>query len=234
MASHLRLWPVAVIGLAVDLWSKHWAFSNPTLVDKGHMEVVPYLVDFQLMLNRGALFGLGKGWTPLFIIASVLALAFVFFLFSQSSCRRWSLHIALGMVLAGALGNLYDRAFEIADVVVYETADGSSEIITGTIIEDNEHSLLIGNFPDGKHPRQVPRTAITDVHEQGVVRDFLKIQLGPLNIWPWIFNVADVLLVGGVCILLWNFWRDRRAEKAAEAAAVPMARPQENPPSPEC
>ena len=39
-----------------------------------------------------------------------------------------------------------------------------------------------------------------------------------IDIWPWVFNVADVLLVVGVGLLLLNFWWDRKAEKAAEAA----------------
>ena len=36
----------------------------------------------------------------------------------------------------------------------------------------------------------------------GYVRDFLKI--------PWVFNIADSLLVGGVGILAIHLWRDRK------------------------
>jgi lipoprotein signal peptidase len=66
--------------------------------------------------------------------------------------------------------------------------------------------------------------------QQGVVRDFIKMEpripLGGgrhLEVWPWVYNIADVLLVVGVAILLFNFWRERRAahalQRQQEAAA---------------
>jgi lipoprotein signal peptidase len=63
------------------------------------------------------------------------------------------------------------------------------------------------------------------VHSQGVVRDFIKMEpkitIGDRSfaIWPWVFNIADVLLVTGVGLLLLNFWRERKAEKKAMAQA---------------
>ncbi len=217
LASHLRLWPVAAIGLILDLWSKSYVYNHFDLKSGHSTEIIPYVLDFQLMLNRGALFGLGKGWTFLFIGASILALAFVAFLFAQSSRRRKSLHIALAMVLAGALGNLYDRAFVITDVVTYDTVRQTNsperETIVGLVTANNENSLEVGAYPDGERLKIIPRRLNPHVYQQGVVRDFLKLKLGPLNIWPWIFNIADVLLVVGVALLLWNFWGDRKQEQ---------------------
>jgi signal peptidase II len=222
-ASHLRLWPVAAVGLVVDLWSKYYVFHHFDLKSGQSTEIIPYVLDFQLMLNRGALFGLGKGWTWVFIGASILALAFVAFLFSQSSYRRKSLHIALALVLAGALGNLYDRAFVITDVVTYDSAHQEDaegrQTIVGLVTEKNEHAIIVGDYPDGERMKIIPRRLDPHIYQQGVVRDFLKIRLGPLNIWPWIFNVADVLLVVGVCLLLWNFWGDRKQEKSGEQSS---------------
>jgi hypothetical protein len=52
------------------------------------------------------------------------------------------------------------------------------------------------------------------------VRDFIRIeaQIGSYSVWPWIFNIADALLVVGVIILLLNFWVDHRKHNAASAA----------------
>ncbi len=212
--SHLRLWLLAFGGLALDLWSKHWAFSQ---IDPVHgMDAIPRLLRFERMLNTGALFGMGKGWTPLFIAASFLALGFVLFLFIQSSPRRRSLHVALACVLAGAVGNLYDRAFAIADVVHY-TIDQKMHTSVGKISTNNEQEIVLNHWPDGPRAESISKRWSPEVAEQGVVRDFLKLRLGPLNIWPWIFNVADVLLVVGVGLLLLNFHWDRRAEKAEQA-----------------
>ncbi|NLX13403.1 MAG: signal peptidase II [Phycisphaerales bacterium] len=203
----------------MDLWSKHWAFLNIDPRPNMGMEPIKGLLRFERMLNTGALFGLGKGWTPLFIAASFLALGFVLFLFIQSSPRRRSLHVALACVLAGAVGNLYDRAFAIADVVHY-TVDGKDVMVVGKVVSEDEHSILVNYWPDGPFYLHLNKNQNPRITEQGVVRDFLKLRMGPLNIWPWIFNVADILLVVGVCLLLLNFHWDRQAEKEEQAGRV--------------
>jgi len=221
-AAHLRLWPIAVAGLVADLWSKHWAFT--ALDIEGGRPIIEHFARFQRSLNTGALFGLGKGWTPLFIAASVLALAFVMYLFAQSGRERWSLHVALGLVLAGALGNLHDRIFVIADVVEYTDKQGRVRPLECGIINEQQSTdkyLALGNYPEGKKLIFINRDQVIRRWQQGVVRDFIKMEPRiPLwggrhiEVWPWVYNIADVLLVVGVAILLFNFWRERRAAHA--------------------
>lgn len=203
-ASHLRLWLTVVFGLVADLWTKDWAFRE--LAPHESRVLIENLASLQLSLNPGALFGLGAGLAPIFVGASVLALLFVLYLFANSSASRWSMHIALGLVLAGAMGNLYDRTTQSAYVVYYR--DGSRVI--GTLVEEGPQAITLGDFPNGNNPRVYrlpddPRTG-----PQPVVRDFIKIEakLGNLALWPWIFNIADAWLVVGVAVLLLNFWFD--------------------------
>lgn len=226
LRSHLRLWPIAAIALALDLWTKYWAFTHLDVSPEagGGWVVIPHVMAFRRSLNAGALFGLGKGLTPVFIAASVVALLFVLFLFIHSTRDRRSLHVALGLVLAGALGNLYDRAFVIADIVRY-TADGRAHMEACKVIEESNGNVRVGVWPEGGPPHHtIPARYQPVISQQGVVRDFIKMEpsfkIGGLriDIWPWVFNVADVLLVVGVGLLLLNFWWDRKAEKAAEAA----------------
>ncbi len=65
---------------------------------------------FQTSLNRGALFGAGAGYSYLFATLSVLAgIGILVWLFVfKAAFDRW-LTVALGCVMAGILGNLYDR-----------------------------------------------------------------------------------------------------------------------------
>ncbi len=228
LASHLRLWPVAAIGLALDLWTKHWAFTELE-PDRG-TTVIPWLMSFHRSLNTGALFGLGKGLVPLFIVASFLALIFVFFLFSHSSRDRRSLHVALGFVLAGALGNLYDRSFSIADVVRYNR-DG--RVVTEAVVirdGDDPRGIVVGSWPEGKpiRPNPIRREWDPQVWRQGVVRDFIRmeprIRIGRIafDVWPWVFNLADAFLVVGVALLMLNFYWDRRSEAAEGQTAPPQ------------
>ena len=72
--------------------------------------VWPNVLGFQTSLNEGALFGMGQGMANLFALLSVAAaLAICWYLFIAGAARQWLLTIALGGIMAGILGNLYDR-----------------------------------------------------------------------------------------------------------------------------
>ena len=209
--SHVRLWMVAALGVACDLWTKHWAFE--TLQPGEARLLVKNLCSLQLSLNPGALFGLGAGFAPIFVGASVLALLFVLYLFANTSPKRWTMHVALGLVLAGALGNLYDRATQEAYVAHY----GRSRVI-GVLEGESEKGLTISEFPARTNPQfWAGKPDPAKSGHQPVVRDFIRIeaQIGGFSLWPWVFNVADALLVVGVAVLLVNFWRDRQGERVA-------------------
>lgn len=202
--SHLRLWIAALIGLVADLWTKAWAFENLSFDEK--RPLIDDLVTMQLSLNPGALFGVGAGLAPIFVGASVLALLFVLYLFAGSSPKRWSLHLALGLVLAGALGNLYDRTTQTAYVV----NDNQGRRDIGTLVAERPGTVELTDFgkPDGPR-RFYPTPSGASSGPQPVVRDFIKIELISGKLWPWIFNIADALLVVGVAVLLLNFWTER-------------------------
>jgi lipoprotein signal peptidase len=66
-------------------------------------------------VNRGALWGVGNGgvgnsWNSLFLVVSVAAaVAILVWSARRGWCRDPLLCVALGLILAGTLGNLYDR-----------------------------------------------------------------------------------------------------------------------------
>lgn len=122
-----------ILGVAADLGSKEWAFRTiadaPVVVRReaviaagpGRLQTlipphspvtaIPHLLDFQLVLNAGAVFGAGQGKRWLFIGFTMLALAFALTLFARWTDRRDRIaHISIGLILAGGIGNLYDRA----------------------------------------------------------------------------------------------------------------------------
>jgi lipoprotein signal peptidase len=214
--AHLCLWLTAGLGLALDLWSKQWAFT--ALGQGGRRVLIPNVFEFHTMMNDGALFGIGSGQTTLFLVASVLALALVFWMFAASSPRSWLLHIAFGGILAGAAGNMYDRVFvrlvgwpSPAGVIRYyvkgEPTDGGQIVL-------REYPPRAGDAPrvlSAAEAARIPKAV-------GHVRDFLKFSARVFcdrEVWPWVFNVADMLLVGGVGILAVHLWRDRGAARSS-------------------
>ena len=219
LGSHLRLWIVAAVGLVVDLWSKTWAFDS--LGQGGRRVLIPRVLELQTMMNDGALFGIGSGQTTLFLIASVLALGLVVWMFACSSPRNWLLHVAFGAILAGAAGNMYDRVF--VKVVAVRSPGGVLRFFEKSASPDGQQ-IELWEYPAraGDEPLVQPASEAIHMPEAtGHVRDFIKIPtrfFGGRELWPWVFNVADMLLVGGVGILAIRLWRDRSRPARGESA----------------
>lgn len=121
---------VTVGVLVADMALKYWAFDNVAgvpVVDVHQAGIdgrafweqyphepqglVPGVLSLKLTTNPGAVFGLGKGNRWFFVVVSVLAIGLISYLFLRSPARSTLLHLALALILAGALGNLYDRWF---------------------------------------------------------------------------------------------------------------------------
>ena len=179
--------------LGLDLGLKSWSFTHVAgqpvvltdLISEDHLAfwqqypreptvVLPGLLNLRLTTNTGAVFGLGKGNRVLFVSVSVLATAVIGLMFWRSPGKSWGLHLALALILAGALGNLYDR-------------------VRFAAVRDMLHMLPDMHLPFGwSWPG------------------------GVSEVWPWIFNPADVALRAGVGLVLIVTWRaEAQAKKAA-------------------
>ena len=109
----------AIAGFALDQWSKVAAFNDlgvvtsdadnqPRVVPLHTLRFIPGWLHFEVTANQGAVFGIGQGKRFLFIAVSAAAIVFILYLFATSGRQR-VYQIILGMLLAGVLGNLYDR-----------------------------------------------------------------------------------------------------------------------------
>lgn len=104
---------LAILGLAWDLYSKHIVFQWFGCPGRAQWtwKAGSFLsFTLQTNFNEGALWGIGQGGAPVFAGLSILAvLGILYFLFWAGHARSLWLTVALGLVTAGALGNLYDR-----------------------------------------------------------------------------------------------------------------------------
>lgn len=119
-----------VLGVVADLWSKHAAFQHvasvPVTVRREDVlrtgslgslipahdpiVVVPRVLELTLVLNPGAVFGIGAGKRWFFVVFTVGAVALATWLFARKTAARdrWA-HLGFALVVSGGLGNLYDR-----------------------------------------------------------------------------------------------------------------------------
>jgi signal peptidase II len=161
---------VCLIGLALDLWTKSYSFQHLAQPDKPLdpnprvVQFIPNWIHFTNTTNHGAVFGLGQGQKWLFLGVSVIAIGFLTYLFATSGRQRFYQFI-LGMLLAGVLGNMYDR------------------IVFGHV-RDMIHAL-----PGWKWP---------GTWQVG----FMKYPGEGREVFPFIFNVADILLCVGVGLMI--------------------------------
>ncbi len=100
----------AIVALAADLASKEYVFGALSDAPGCARTLIPDVLRFQLSTNPGIVFGLRvPPWSVM--VATAAAVIMVIAIFATSWRRLWGLHVALGMVIGGALGNAYDRLF---------------------------------------------------------------------------------------------------------------------------
>jgi signal peptidase II len=196
----LVLAAVLAAGLTLDLFTKHWTFrhvapwpvvlNREVLLADPHWRVPPHpprhiipgdLLDFRLVINRGAVFGIGPNHRVFFIFFTLLALVAGVFVFARYTTDRTHLaHVAIALILAGGLGNLYDR-------------------IAFAVVRDFMHMLPGWTLPFGWH--------------------YPRVLGGGNEVFPWVFNAADVMLLVGMALLMLHINRHEKQKRAAEAAA---------------
>jgi lipoprotein signal peptidase len=138
--------------------------------------LIPNGLEITAVANQGAAMGLGQGRKTLFVLVSFAAILVLFYFFAQSDGRH-VYQFVLGLLLAGVLGNLYDR------------------LVHGYVRD------MIHIFP-------------------GVYWSDLSNRLPNVELFPWVFNLADVFLCIGVpAVLLFGlFTRDEVVAVEDQAA----------------
>jgi len=110
LTSALRWYALALVVIVLDQLSKNWAVAS---FEYARPELVNGFWDWLLLYNHGAAFSFLSdegGWQRWFFtaIAAVVSLVLCGWLARIQPVMRWE-PIALGLILGGAVGNLYDR-----------------------------------------------------------------------------------------------------------------------------
>jgi len=129
--------PFAATVVALDQWTKwlvrtHLAFQE---LWAPWDWLLPYarIVHWK---NSGAAFGMLQGFGGIFNLLSILVSLAILYFFPQVPRKDWTLRLAMGLQLGGALGNLVDRLttgyvidfISVGTFPVFNVADASISI----------------------------------------------------------------------------------------------------------
>jgi len=99
---------IVISVLSLDQLTKFLILTNLKLHDS--VPLVKGVLHLTLVNNRGAAFGILRNQVPLFILTSVFAIIMILLSLKEKKQKGVSLAgVSLGLILAGALGNLIDR-----------------------------------------------------------------------------------------------------------------------------
>jgi lipoprotein signal peptidase len=190
------------LGLALDQWTKQWAFTR--LRGQPAKVLIPYRLELDFAFNPGSAFGMFADQPlarPAFILITLLALLYMSALLWRLPGVRaaWNGTLALALMVAGAFGNLIDRLVRVYDVRL-PLADG----VPFWMIVENPVELASSVLRNRK---------FVDIPRHGVV-DFIVVHYWQGKRWPT-FNVADICLVVGVGLFVLYLVRQGRDTPAA-------------------
>jgi signal peptidase II len=160
LKDYIQLVLIAGLIIALDQWTKYLVRTN---VPFGEIwSPADWLTPFARVVhwkNTGAAFGMMQGYGIVFTILAILVSAAIIYYYPRVSGGDWYMRLALGMQLAGAVGNLIDRLIfgqvtdfiSVGDFAVFNIADAS--ITVGVAI------LLIGMWWKDRHDHAAAPTA---------------------------------------------------------------------------
>jgi signal peptidase II len=161
MRIRAAFWLPALLGLGVDLVSKHIAFAflsqvPPDSLLRHRVPVLPPLLVLQLERNTGGVFGVLRGKGYVFAVLSVIALGAIFWMLRKADPRQRLLPVALGLVAAGAVGNLVDRLWlgYVRDFIYVEIINWPAFNIADSCICIAAGLLVIEIFRTEAHERE--------------------------------------------------------------------------------
>lgn len=115
----------AIISLALDQWTKVLARTHLQPLGPWRTKVVvPNYFDLRYSENTGVAFGMfqslpgGRIWLTVVALAALLLVGYYL---RRSAPRQFRLHLALGLIGGGAIGNLVDRIVfgKVTDFIVW-------------------------------------------------------------------------------------------------------------------
>lgn len=140
---YLLLLLISGIIITLDQVTKEWVRNSIPM--NGTWMPWEWLAPYMRIVhwsNTGAAFGIFQGSGTVLAILAVIVCAAIIYYFPQVPRSDWTLRLAMGMQLGGAIGNLIDRIREghvtdfisVGNFAVFNVADSAITVGVGVLI----------------------------------------------------------------------------------------------------
>lgn len=139
----LVLFGVALLAIIVDQVTKAYAAAHLDLYESWvPVKALEPVFQFTLVHNTGAAFGMFKDGNVVFSVIAVTVSGIIIFYYRHIPPGMWLARVALGLQLAGALGNVIDRLrhgyvvdfFDVTHWPVFNVADSCIVVGVGLLL----------------------------------------------------------------------------------------------------
>ena len=140
---YLYLGLLAGVIVGLDQLTKSWVRAN---LDLGAVWMPwEWLSPYARIVhwyNTGVAFGMFQGHGYLFTILAIIVVGIIIYIYPQVPSEDWSLRLAMGLQLGGAIGNLVDRLtvghvtdfISVGTFPVFNIADSSISVGVGVLL----------------------------------------------------------------------------------------------------
>lgn len=133
------LFGVAGVSVAFDQWTKWWVRENIAFGGEWLPDWLMWLSPYARLVhwyNSGAAFGMFQNGNLVFTILAFIVIGAIIYYFPHAEPDDWTLKLAMGLQLGGAMGNLIDRLLmgKVTDFIsvgafpVFNIADASISV----------------------------------------------------------------------------------------------------------
>jgi signal peptidase II len=162
LKDYLVLGLIVVIVIALDQLTKNMVRNALPL--GGMWSPWPWLEPYARIVhwyNTGVAFGMFQGFGGIFTIIAIIVSVAIIYYYPRVPAEDWSLRLAMGLQMGGALGNMIDRLTQghvtdfisVGNFAVFNVADSSITIgvailLLGVYIQERNKKQVIAIEPD--------------------------------------------------------------------------------------
>ena len=155
-----------ILGVFLDQYTKYLAVTH---LQEQSITIVKDVFQLHYLENHGAAFGILQNQQWFFLIATIVTLAFIVYIYIRLPHQKHflPLRICLISIVAGAIGNMIDRIrlqyvidflyFELIDFPIFNVADIFASVATVVLIglflfyyKDDDFDILFNLFKRSK------------------------------------------------------------------------------------